>query len=107
MPKTHQEFMAQFDDERKPLVEAVLNAINEACPTLTEIIKWNAPSFCEGGKDRLTLMLHKSDRVGLILHTGARPKKIRKRHRYIRTIPGCWNGTRISGPRSLFWILAT
>jgi uncharacterized protein YdhG (YjbR/CyaY superfamily) len=78
MMKTHQEFMAQFDDERKPLVEALLEAIIEACPSLTETIKWNAPNFCYHGKDRMTIMLHKKDRVGLILHTGARPKEDKK-----------------------------
>ena len=35
-------------------------------------------AFAHGGRDRLTLMLHKSDRVGLILHTGARPKEDKK-----------------------------
>jgi len=75
MPTTHQEFLAKFDDERKPLVEALLQAINEECPNLTKIIKWNAPSFCDNGKDRMTIMLHKKDRVGLILHTGVKPKE--------------------------------
>jgi hypothetical protein len=75
MIKTHQEFMIQFDDERKPLVAALLAAIVEACPGLSETIKWNAPTFCDNGKDRMILMLHKKDRVGLILHTGARPKE--------------------------------
>lgn len=78
MIKTHQEFMAQFDDERKPLVGALLEAIREACPTLTETIKWNAPTFCDDGKDRMTMMLHKKDRVLLILHTGAKPKEDKK-----------------------------
>lgn len=75
MTKTHQEFMTNFDDERKPLVEALLKAISEECPTLTETIKWNAPTFCDDGKDRMTIMLHKKDRVGLILHAGAKPKE--------------------------------
>ena len=75
MTKTHQEFLAEFNDERKPLVEALLKAIIEECPTLTESIKWNAPTFCYNNKDRMTIMLHKKDRVGLILHTGARPKE--------------------------------
>lgn len=74
----HQAFLAQFDDARKPLVEAMLQAINEECPDLTKIIKWNAPSFCDDGKDRLTIMLHKKDRVGLILHTGVKPKEDKK-----------------------------
>jgi hypothetical protein len=75
---SHQEFMIKFDDERKELVEAILKAITEACPVLTETIKWNAPTFCYNGKDRMTLMLHKKDRVGLILHTGAKPKEDKK-----------------------------
>ena len=75
MTKTHQEFITQFGDERKPLVEALLNAIKEACPTLTETIKWNAPTFCDNGKYRMAIILHKKDRVGLILHTGAKPKE--------------------------------
>lgn len=78
MTKTHQEFLASFDDNRKRLVEAMLAGITEACPMLTETVKWNAPTFCFDGKDRMTLMLHKPDRVGLILHTGARPKEDKK-----------------------------
>lgn len=75
MPTTHQEFLDQFDDDRRPLVEAVLAAVREACPGLAETIKWNAPTFDDRGRDRLTLMLHKPDRVGLIVHTGAKPKE--------------------------------
>ena len=78
MTKTLQEFITQLHDERKPLVDALLNAINEECPTLTETIKWNAPTFCYNGKDRMTIMLNKKDRVGLILHTGAKPKEDKK-----------------------------
>lgn len=78
MAKTHQEFLSEFDDERKPLVKALLVAINEECSHLTEIIKWNAPSFCDNGKDRMTIMLHKKNIVGLILHTGAKPKEDKK-----------------------------
>jgi uncharacterized protein YdhG (YjbR/CyaY superfamily) len=78
MATTHQEFLSKFEDERKNLVEAILSAIVEECPTLTETIKWNAPTFCDDGKDRMTLMLHKKDRVGLILHTGAKPKEDKK-----------------------------
>ena len=78
MTKTHQEFISEFADERKPLVEALLKAITEECPNLTEIIKWNAPSFCDNGKDRMTIMLHKKNTVGLILHTGTKPKEDKK-----------------------------
>jgi len=78
MIKTHQEFMKQFEDGRKPLVKAMLDAIVEACPDLTESIKWNAPNFSDDGKDRMTLMLHKKGTVGLIFHNGARPKEDKK-----------------------------
>jgi len=78
MTMTHQEFMVKFDDERKQLLEAILKAITEECPALTETIKWNAPTFCYNGKDRMTIMLHKRDRVSLILHTGAKPKEDKK-----------------------------
>lgn len=78
MTNAHQSFLAEFNDERRPLLEAILQAIDEECPQLTKIIKWNAPSFCDNGKDRLTVMLHKTDRVGLILHTGVKPKEDKK-----------------------------
>jgi hypothetical protein len=78
MAKTHQEFLSEFADERKTLVVALLTTITEECPNLTKIIKWNAPSFCDNGKDRMTIMLHKKNIVGLILHTGARPKEDKK-----------------------------
>lgn len=93
MDTAHQEFLSTFQDERKPLVEAVLNAILEACPHLSETIKWNAPTFCDEGKDRMTLLLHKKDRVGLILHTGARPKEDKKGTRLFQDDTGLleWN----------------
>jgi uncharacterized protein YdhG (YjbR/CyaY superfamily) len=93
MAKTHQEFLSEFDDERRPLVKALLVAINEACPHLTEIIKWNAPSFCDNGKDRMTIMLHKKNSVALILHTGAKPKEDKKAPRLYDDSTGLleWN----------------
>lgn len=100
--KTHQDFLDQFNDERKSLVEEMLQAIHEECPTLTETIKWNAPTFCHGGKDRMTIMLHKKDRVGLILHTGARPKEDKKAPPCILTILDCSNGIPIFGLRLSF-----
>lgn len=93
MTISHQEFLIQFDDERKPLVEAMLDAINEECPNLTKIIKWNAPSFSDNGKDRMTIMLHRKDSVGLILHTGAKPKEDKKAPRLYEDSTGLleWN----------------
>lgn len=78
MTTPHQDFLTRFNNGRKPLVEALLQAIYEAGPDLTRSIKWNAPNFADNGKDRMTLMLHKKDRVGLMLHTGAKPKEDKK-----------------------------
>lgn len=93
MAKTHQEFLSEFADERKSLVKALLAAINEECPGLTEIIKWNAPTFCDNGKDRMTIMLHKKNIVGLILHTGVKPKEDKKAPRLYDDSTGLleWN----------------
>lgn len=93
MTTMHQAFLSKFHDERKSLVEAVLKAILEACPHVSETIKWNAPTFCYEGKDRMTIMLHKKDRVGLILHTGAKPKEDKKAPRLYQDDTGLleWN----------------
>ena len=109
MTTAHQSFLTQFDDARKPLVEAMLQAIDEECPDLTKIIKWNAPSFCDDGKDRLTLMLHKKDRVGLILHTGVKPKEDKKAPRLFedKTLQVFLNGTPTSAQQSCLLILLT
>ncbi len=40
---------------------------------VTEHIKWNAPSFCFGGEDRVTMRLQDA-RVQLVFHRGARAK---------------------------------
>jgi hypothetical protein len=93
MTTAHQAFLSEFQDERKSLVESVLKAILEACPDLSETIKWKAPTFCHEGKDRMTIMLHKKDRVGLILHTGAKPKEDKKAPRLYQDVTGLleWN----------------
>jgi uncharacterized protein YdhG (YjbR/CyaY superfamily) len=93
MTTPHEAFLAEFGDQRKPLLVAMLAAINEACPELTETIKWNAPTFCHNGRDRMTVMLHKQGSVGLILHTGARPKEDKKAPHLYRDDTGllAWN----------------
>ncbi len=45
-----------------------------AHPGVTEHIKWNAPSFCLGGDDRITLGVEKNGGVRVVLHRGAKPK---------------------------------
>nr|BFE87193.1 hypothetical protein GCM10020093_097940 [Planobispora longispora] len=35
-------------------------------------MKWNAPSFCYGGTDRVTFLLRPGDRLQLVFHRGAK-----------------------------------
>jgi hypothetical protein len=55
-------------------VEAVREIILSAHPGITERIKWNAPSFCIDGDDRITFRLQPGDRVQLVFHRGARKR---------------------------------
>lgn len=52
------------------LVRAVILGAGKG---VTEHIKWNAPSFCIGGDDRITVRLNKGA-LSLIFHRGAKVK---------------------------------
>jgi len=41
---------------------------------ITEHVKWNAPSFCYAGEDRVTFRLFPADRAQLVFHRGSRVK---------------------------------
>jgi hypothetical protein len=56
-------------DLRHPLKEGVLQlraAILASDLAITEHVKWNAPSFCYGGQDRVTFRLQPRGRLQLI-----------------------------------------
>lgn len=68
-------FLAAFEHRRREEVRALRAAILQAHPTLTERIKWNAPSFCHADDDRVTFRFApKRDTVQLIFHRGAKAK---------------------------------
>ena len=69
------EFLQGLKHRRKPEIEAVRNVILSADGQITERIKWNAPSFCMGGDDRITFRLQPGDRVQLVFHRGARKRE--------------------------------
>jgi hypothetical protein len=71
---TVDQFMAGLDHPLKAEIEAVRAIVLGADPRITEHIKWNAPSFCYGGDDRVTLRLHPPSRLQLIFHRGAKVK---------------------------------
>jgi hypothetical protein len=63
-----------LDDLHHPLKDGVLTlraAILACNPDLTEHVKWNAPSFCLDGEDRVTFRLQPRGKLQLIFHRGA------------------------------------
>ena len=68
------EWMKKLAPDLKPAVEAVRKIIKTAAPELNERIKWNAPSYCVNGEDRLTFNLRGKDFFRLILHCGVKIK---------------------------------
>lgn len=68
-------FLAALAHPRKAEVEALRKAILASDKDITERIKWNAPSFCADGDDRITFRLQPGDRVELVFHRGAKVKK--------------------------------
>lgn len=74
---TVDDFIKNTDHPLKKELIDLRQIIRESDKTLTEQIKWNAPSFCHNGDDRITFNLAKKDSVLLIFHRGARAKKMK------------------------------
>lgn len=68
------QFLARLEHPMKDEVLEVRNIILSANPQITEHIKWNAPSFCYQGEDRVTFNLHAQGVIQLIFHRGAKAK---------------------------------
>jgi hypothetical protein len=68
------EFLGALQHQRKDEVEFLRQLILQCSPEISEQIKWNAPSFCFKGDDRVTMRLQPKDRVDLIFHRGAKVK---------------------------------
>jgi hypothetical protein len=64
-------FLEGLKHRRKDAVQAVREIVLSAHPEITERIKWNAPSFCIDGDDRITFRLQPRDMVQLVFHRGA------------------------------------
>ena len=65
-------FMADLRHPLKPGIEQLRAAILASNDEITEHVKWNAPSFCHAGVDRVTFRLQPGDRLQLVLHRGAK-----------------------------------
>jgi hypothetical protein len=67
---TVDEFLAALEPQRRADVETMRALVREAEPALTEIVKWNSPSYQLDGVDRLTINAAGKGPVRLILHFG-------------------------------------
>lgn len=67
-------FLKSLKHPLKAEVEAIRAIILSADKQITEHIKWNAPSFCYNGEDRVTMNLRAQGCVQLIFHRGAKVK---------------------------------
>src|SRR5918993_3342586 len=77
MPNRSQEvdrFMSRLEHPLKEEVEQLRTAILDSNDEITEHVKWNAPSFCYAGEDRVTFRLFPEDRVQLVFHRGSKVK---------------------------------
>jgi hypothetical protein len=68
-------FLADFEHPLKAELLLLRDYIKTDFPTLTEIIKWNAPSYKHDDIDFLTFNLAKPNDIKLILHRGAKSKE--------------------------------
>ncbi|GAB0108097.1 hypothetical protein JMUB6875_71020 [Nocardia sp. JMUB6875] len=68
------QYLADLSHPRKAEIEELRKALLGASPGITEQVKWNAPSFCVNGDDRITMQLQPKDVVNLIFHLGAKKR---------------------------------
>ena len=61
-------FMEQLDHPLKAEVQLVREIIKKVNPSITEQIKWNAPSFSFDGQYLVTFNLRARDRIHLVFH---------------------------------------
>ncbi|KOP82730.1 DUF1801 domain-containing protein [Cytobacillus solani] len=73
-PEQVAEFMNNLEHPLKEEIEEVRHIILSTDDKITEHIKWNAPSFCFEGEDRITFNLHGKGYIRLVFHCGAKVK---------------------------------
>jgi hypothetical protein len=69
------EFMRSLDHSFKQEIEALRQAIVGADSTISEGVKWNAPSFCTG-EYFATINLREKEGIGVIFHLGAKVRDL-------------------------------
>ncbi len=77
------EFFANLNHPLKSVMEKIRLLILSCDETVTEHIKWKAPSFCYNGDDRVTFNLYRDGSLLLIFHRGAKVKDAKGQGRLI------------------------
>lgn len=75
MPTKHASidaFRAALTPEQRAIVDKLRELAARSADGVSEHIKWNAPSFCVDGDDRITLGLNPKGMVRVVLHRGAK-----------------------------------
>ena len=67
-------YVAGLDDRSGAIVSRLRDLALAAGGDVTEHIKWNWPSFCIQGDDRITLGLERKGGIRVVLHRGAKAK---------------------------------
>jgi len=74
--KTVDEFLNGLNENQRSQVLKLREYIFEIEPSLTEHIKWNAPSYVKEDEDRMTFnTMNKESIVKLVFHMGATKKE--------------------------------
>ncbi|MDM7921318.1 MAG: DUF1801 domain-containing protein [Pyrinomonadaceae bacterium] len=81
-------FFASLDHPLKPVMEDIRRRILAVDNSITEQIKWKAPSFVHAGTDKITFNVHRNGKLLLIFHRGAKPKPLAKPGRLIEDPTG-------------------
>lgn len=72
-------YLENLDHPLKSEILKIREMVFKANPNLTEQIKWNAPSFCLTGEDKITFNLPpKKDSIQLVFHRGVKKKELPK-----------------------------
>ena len=64
-------WLAKVSAKERALIDRLRAIVRAAEPALVESLKWNAPSFADGGRDRVTLGVERKGGVRVVLHRGA------------------------------------
>lgn len=82
------DYLSKLDHPLKKEIEEVRKIILSSDNQLTEQIKWNAPSFCMHGDDRITFNLHGKGFFRLIFHCGAKVRDRKSKGRLFEDTTG-------------------